>query len=59
MVEIKCVYCVNAITRYIDKQGTGKGNLDVIKKTECDLGFEIRLGGIPGPGCDGKYFEQK
>jgi hypothetical protein len=59
MVEIKCVYCVNAITKYIDKTEIGKDNLDVIKKTECDLGYEIISGGVPGPGCDGKYFEQK
>ena len=59
MTEIKCDNCIHANDKTIERRGPGRDNVEYIKKTECALGFEISLGGGPGPDCKGDYFVKK
>ena len=46
MTEKICKNCKNVIE-------------EPIEVMKCKLGYEISKDGIPGPDCDGKYFEPK
>ena len=59
MSEIKCINCANATRVTKEKRGIGKDNVEYIGILECKLGFEISMGGVPGPDCNGDYFEEK
>lgn len=55
----KCNDCKHAVEKLERFEGSGKNNVEYIKKTYCDLGYRILINNTPGPRCDGKYFESK
>ena len=59
MATIRCRNCVHAYEETEKREGTGKENIEYIKKLKCDLFHEIGMGGIPGPDCDGVDFKEK
>ena len=59
MTKGQCSNCKNEIVKTVERRGLGENNVEYIKTNECKLGFDIMMGGRPGPRCGGRYFEPK